>query len=195
METLGARKGRFFKGMKSWNAKPLAPDGSKHCGKCDTYKPLSEFRKNRTKRLGVYSICKVCENAAAALRPNKAVVARRAYNKYKYGITEEQYMAMHRKQGGHCLCMQKLIPYGRDTCVDHCHYTGKFRGLLCQACNKAIAFAGDNPLTLERLARYVLAHEREGGPVLERLKYESTEPPRFGRRPPPRLSRDEQPQP
>lgn len=32
----------------------------------------------------------------------------------------------------------------RDLCVDHCHKTGKVRGLLCSACNLLIAQARDN---------------------------------------------------
>lgn len=33
----------------------------------------------------------------------------------------------------------------RDLCVDHCHATGKVRGLLCDYCNVMIARARDNP--------------------------------------------------
>jgi len=39
--------------------------------------------------------------------------------------------------------------------VDHDHSTGKFRGLLCNPCNKALGFFRDNPEVLESAARYI----------------------------------------
>lgn len=46
----------------------------------------------------------------------------------------------------------KLI---RDLCVDHCHETGKIRGLLCDACNTLIAKAKDTPKICESAAIYL----------------------------------------
>ena len=54
--------------------------------------------------------------------------------KAKYGITLVDYDAMLARQKGLCkLCNQlkKLV-------VDHCHETGKVRGLLCIGCNAAL---------------------------------------------------------
>lgn len=67
-----------------------------------------------------------------------------------YGITVEQYEEMLDKQDGKCaICKQfELRPkrMGKVTnglvatrlSVDHCHDTGRVRGLLCQRCNIAI---------------------------------------------------------
>lgn len=39
-------------------------------------------------------------------------------------------------------------------CVDHCHKTKKFRGLLCQACNSALGWFENNKKSIEKyLAR------------------------------------------
>lgn len=50
----------------------------------------------------------------------------------RYGITPEQVDAMRSAQSGVCgIC---VLPMKRE-CIDHCHTTGKVRGLLCHRCN------------------------------------------------------------
>lgn len=50
----------------------------------------------------------------------------------RYGITPEQYDGMLARQGRVCaLCggtMERPV-------VDHCHQTGRVRGILCHPCN------------------------------------------------------------
>ena len=59
--------------------------------------------------------------------------------KYKYGITIEQYDQMFNKQGGLCaICGASQAEIGKTFAVDHCHETGKVRGLLCGKCNIGI---------------------------------------------------------
>src|SRR6266851_2205326 len=54
----------------------------------------------------------------------------------RYGISEEEYERLLRLQNGVCaICKEK--PEGW-LCVDHCHLTGKVRGLLCKNCNSAL---------------------------------------------------------
>lgn len=51
-----------------------------------------------------------------------------------YGLTVEQYEEMFSKQDGVCaICKQPWKT--RRLAVDHCHKTGKIRGLLCGRCN------------------------------------------------------------
>ena len=57
--------------------------------------------------------------------------------KRRYGITQEQYDALLRSQGGKCgIC--KCLPGRKRLCVDHDHATGRIRGLLCVRCNSAV---------------------------------------------------------
>jgi len=43
------------------------------------------------------------------------------------------------------------------THVDHCHRTGKFRGILCQRCNVRLAALEDKPF-VEAATRYLEIH-------------------------------------
>ena len=56
-----------------------------------------------------------------------------------YGITLADYNAMFERQGGVCAICRgpQKTKSGRLThlSVDHCHESGKVRGLLCMACN------------------------------------------------------------
>jgi len=64
---------------------------------------------------------------------------------------------MYEAQQGHCAgCNDKLI-FDRTTHVDHCHTSGRVRGLLCESCNNALKLVKDNVTTLVRLSKYVQA--------------------------------------
>lgn len=56
--------------------------------------------------------------------------------KHKYGITLSEYNSLLEKQNYVCaICKQKR---GAVLAVDHCHDTGKVRGLLCRLCNTSL---------------------------------------------------------
>lgn len=75
----------------------------------------------------------------------------------KYGLTIADYDRMFAEQEGKCLgCLTHVDDCPRQLlCVDHCHTTGKVRGLLCDKCNKALGALGDNVDTLTRLISYL----------------------------------------
>jgi len=83
-----------------------------------------------------------------------------------YGITVDDYYAMLEQQGGGCAICEAKIPgmrhYKRNGRiemfhVDHCHSTGKVRGLLCGACNRAIGYLRDDPILALRVSQYLIA--------------------------------------
>lgn len=81
----------------------------------------------------------------------KANVLKSAYN-----MTLDEYNIMFDNQKGACLCCgihQSKI--GRVLNVDHCHVTGKVRGLLCNKCNSALGFVNDNIQTLNNMIEYL----------------------------------------
>ena len=85
-----------------------------------------------------------------------------------YGLTKDQWYEIYNKQDGKCyLCerTEKKIRSSRSKylTVDHCHVTGKIRGLLCVNCNGAILppFEKDHELAL-RILKYLLKNNHYG---------------------------------
>jgi hypothetical protein len=80
----------------------------------------------------------------------------------KYGIDSDRYWEMHEGQGGLCaVCMEPETnkPGRGDTVarlsVDHCHETGRVRGLLCFRCNTMLGKINDDSEMLRRAADYL----------------------------------------
>lgn len=77
----------------------------------------------------------------------------------KYGITLEEYNQMFANQGYRCaICGSDDSKSKLDFCVDHCHNTGKVRGILCHGCNKGIGYFEDNLNNLESAIKYLQGH-------------------------------------
>ena len=75
--------------------------------------------------------------------------------KHKYGITGEQYAEMLEAQGGVCAICGRECQSRNRLAVDHCHETGKVRGLLCAHCNRALGMLGDSVNVLTAAVRYL----------------------------------------
>lgn len=64
----------------------------------------------------------------------------------QYGITEKQYNLMFKKQNGVCYickCQESRKHQNgklQSLSIDHNHFTGKVRGLLCDKCNRGLGF-------------------------------------------------------
>jgi hypothetical protein len=67
---------------------------------------------------------------------------------YKYGILPNEYNLLLDKTGGRCpICnveFDNSKRNGKYPCVDHCHKTGKIRGILCSKCNSAMGLFNDD---------------------------------------------------
>jgi len=44
--------------------------------------------------------------------------------------------------------------------VDHCHVTGKYRGLLCNRCNTSLGFVNDDIELLENMVKYLKEYKQ-----------------------------------
>jgi hypothetical protein len=71
----------------------------------------------------------------------------------RYGITEETYLHLRKEQGQKCaMCHSPFRKSPQSIHIDHCHKTGKVRGILCDGCN---LFLGrfESPKFTERIER------------------------------------------
>ncbi|MER7046317.1 endonuclease VII domain-containing protein [Streptomyces jumonjinensis] len=126
---------------KTVREKVDVPPGRKLCRACGEIKPHSDWHRNARASDGLSTRCKAC----------RAVRGRADHLKRQYGITVAERDGMVADQMGIC-CICLAAPAAH---VDHCHKTGKVRGVLCFNCNSAIGKLGDNPDTVRRAAAYL----------------------------------------
>lgn len=80
--------------------------------------------------------------------------------KRHYGIDLKQFNAMVKKQNGVCaICFkaETMVILGKkiSLSVDHCHATGRIRGLLCTPCNQSIGLLKDDVTLLQSAISYL----------------------------------------
>jgi len=73
----------------------------------------------------------------------------------RHNMTADDYLGMLDRQGGKCAICLGEFPGSKNTHIDHCHETGRVRGLLCMVCNTGIGKFYDDPERLIRAAAYV----------------------------------------
>lgn len=83
----------------------------------------------------------------------------------KRGITKDAYAAMVKDQGGRCAICRKEEAAKRNgkakrLAIDHCHKTGRVRGLLCESCNRGLGQTRDDPKILQAAIRYLKKHKK-----------------------------------
>ena len=129
----------------------------KICTKCNLEKPLGDYHKARKNQSKLRTVCKTCTNQQNREAHHKNRNRNRNSRfKYLYKITLEEYNTMFTAQEGKCLgCKKHQTQLQTRLCVDHCHKTGKVRGLLCNPCNRGLGLLYDSPEILENLIAYL----------------------------------------
>jgi len=99
----------------------------------------------KTNTIGWNSYCNSCN-----------IVKRKTYHDEvlrfsKYNITKEIYLEQLEKQDYSCYACDSF----ENLCIDHCHNTDKFRGILCNNCNISLGLLKDNTETLKKLINYL----------------------------------------
>lgn len=139
------------------------PDCTKERNKRDARKrrESQEYRARQSEYQKEYRE-RTREQRKKYLEDNKEARARsvrNAFLKRKYGITQEDFELMLQDQDGRCkICGEP--PTLENTkhgvlAVDHCHYTGKVRGLLCDLCNKGVGLLKDDVDRLKNAIKYL----------------------------------------
>lgn len=142
---------------------------TKTCKTCEQELNLLHFEihlKRRILKDGSHQMKPYLRNSCKSCRAGKPVQIRQEkerYNytkqqlyrcktlKFKYGISLVEFKEMAKIQENKCkICgEEKLLN------VDHCHTTGKIRGLLCTNCNLGLGNFKDNPELLTKAIKYL----------------------------------------
>jgi hypothetical protein len=143
-------------------------NNTKYCGRCKEYKSFELFSKHSKTKDGLQWHCKFCQSQYAkevapikSARDLKRYYAdgRKAYlEKWymrKYNISLSQYDDMLKKQNGVCAICKKQCSSGKRLAVDHCHSSGKIRGLLCAHCNTSLGKFNDSVELLTNAINYL----------------------------------------
>lgn len=159
----------------------------KRCSMCHVELPMDMFRTDG--RRGRRSCCRACDRARRqelrrnepphvvakrlaesraryrAMTPEqkaKNLAAARAKQLARLGITEGDYARMLVEQCGVCaICGGDPGGGRKNFCVDHDHQTGAVRGLLCNACNRAIGLLKDNCVAMACAIDYLKKHKND----------------------------------
>lgn len=128
----------------------LIDAGLYRCSSCKQNKSSESFAKNASRKTGLQSTCRECfakhNKGKKKLRRDQSLLR-------LYGVTPRQYAQMKRKQRGRCLiCNRRPL---NALCVDHCHTTGKVRGLLCRDCNRGLGDFKDMVSRLRSAIEYL----------------------------------------
>lgn len=154
----------------------------KKCALCKVLLSVDSFPKNKTTKDGLSYYCKECavkktmesRSREKIKDPStgKTVYSRKhveyAVNskeyhrnlilKKKYGITLSEYNNLVLEQDHKCaICKIPVSNLPKTLDVDHCHITGKIRGLLCGKCNMGIGYFKDDTTLLEAAIKYLQA--------------------------------------
>lgn len=138
---------RRGKGIRPQRKVPILTDdkGSpthRECSRCQQMLPLTQYAKHNggTAYLGIHPYCKDCSAERHLIS--------------KYGLTKADKVKMYENQNKACAVCKEGVSLS-EIVVDHCHKTGKVRGLLCNACNKAIGLLKDDHMRCLSMISYL----------------------------------------
>lgn len=144
-----SREGSTTIPQGSRGKRPEVQSTSKVCRICGTEKPLDEFYLRNAETGNRRTECKDC------------LIELHRYR--DYGVCNVKYHEILAQQRGQCAICRSTLNSSRYTklAVDHCHRTGKVRGLLCTNCNTAIGLMKDSPVRLVAASEYLKRHGSE----------------------------------
>jgi len=138
---------------------------NKICTKCKKEKPITEYFNDKQKYDGKRPDCKVC-NTLQCTAWNRANKDRHRYYsiKHLYGVTQEIEQQMLYDQDNSCaICKINFSLLSKKFCIDHCHDSGNYRGLLCEKCNQGLGKFNDN---IEYLKSAILYLEKYNAKIV-----------------------------
>ena len=135
----------------------------KECGlEAHSQEDLELFRKCKKSPYGRRNKCRKCwaehGRRYRAINADKVKASRQeSMMKIRYGIDFKTYDEMFEQQDGKCkICgSEDNKTSGKRFAIDHCHSTGKVRGLLCGHCNTGLGMFADDPTRMLSAVKYL----------------------------------------
>lgn len=135
------------------------------CSVCKQELPTTEFYVHNGNGASRFMpACKTCSKEATKQRASRVVFQFKNYTwseaalravRHKYNITNEQFFSLVKASNGVCPVCNATFKSTKSMHVDHCHVTGKVRGLVCGLCNRLLGHAHDDITTLQNAIRYL----------------------------------------
>jgi len=127
------------------------------CFACKVNKQLKHFYRSNIKYY--QRECKSCNSGRKARWHKTSAGKRSSANtklKARFGISLAEYEERVLDAGGKCqICFNTKSAKGHRLAYDHDHKSGKFRGILCKACNVGLGNFKDSPLLLKAALKYI----------------------------------------
>lgn len=145
-------------------------EGGRICSRCKLPKPWDEFNWKRQKKnqktpekihTQKQPQCKSCSIllVTAWRKEQSPERIKDLYYKRTYGMSLSEFNHRFEFQKQKCLICSKQLQithlYSDSVVVDHCHTTGKVRGLLCNECNRGLGYFRDNIASLTNAIAYL----------------------------------------
>jgi hypothetical protein len=111
-----------------------------------------EYRRRRLAQNRAYAAANPAKVKEARRRRRANPETREKDLARSYGLSWEEYKALAARQGGACAICKKS---GQRLFVDHCHKTGRVRGLLCNRCNIGLGYYQDDPRLMRTAMEYL----------------------------------------
>lgn len=128
-------------------------EAGRTCTACGEFKSADNYTLEKDTRafggIAMRSKCKPCNE----------FIKYKAFIKRRYGITYQEYCDMLDAQKGRCAICESFDAQNNRTYgklfIDHCHTTGKVRGLLCSKCNHALGQLNDDVDLFKKAIEYL----------------------------------------
>jgi hypothetical protein len=135
---------------------------TKSCSKCLLDLPLDAFYKAKRGKFGVMSKCKSCkaQYESSYYKNNHEARKKRSIRELersrlkRYQLSSSEFKSLLEVQYNCCaICTIDITNSIQN--VDHCHFTGKVRGILCTNCNTGLGKLGDTEDSLLKALQYL----------------------------------------
>lgn len=134
-----------------------AADGRTYCAV--HLERMKQWMKKRNAERRAKGLCLWCgEPAVPGLvncEKHRRIHNEKSKRRKRYGLTNEQRLALLAKQGGVCAICGGSDPGPRDWHTDHDHATGAVRGILCHHCNMGLGAFRDSIQKLWKAIEYI----------------------------------------